>query len=239
MSVSQDLHTRRRIPELMDNPGLEADRHVLALKELARLNRLSRTARALWTELRSEPASSERLRVLDVACGGGDVALDLARRARSAGRAIQVDGCDLSGRAVGVASESARRAGLPCRFFTLDALRDPFPSGYDFLVTSLFLHHLDEPQAVLLLRRMAVSARRGVLVSDLERTRKGLFLAWVATRAFCRSSVVRYDGPASVRAAFREDEIRALAERGGLDGFTLTRAWPQRLQLRWTRNGAS
>lgn len=239
MPASLDLHARRRIPERMDDPGLEANRHVLALSELARLNRLSRTARAFWTELRREPVASTPLRVLDVACGGGDVALDLARLARSAGRAIQVDGCDLSDRAVGVASESARRAGLPCRFFTLDALRDPFPPGYDFLVTSLFLHHLDEPQVVSLLRRMAASARRGILVSDLRRTRTGLILTWMATRALCRSSVVRYDGPASVRAAFREDEVRILAGRAGLEGFTLTRTWPQRLRFRWTRNGAA
>lgn len=239
MPASLDLHTRRRIPERMDDPALEEDRHVLALMELARLNRLSRTARAFWTELRREPASSRPLRVLDVACGGGDVALDLARLAGSAGRAVQVDGCDLSGRAVRVASESARRAGLPCRFFTLDALGDPFPPGYDFLVTSLFLHHLDEPQAVSLLRRMAASARRGILVSDLRRTRTGLILSWMVTRALCRSSVVRYDAPASVRAAFREDEVRALAGRAGLDGFTLARTWPQRLRFTWTRNGTA
>jgi hypothetical protein len=93
---------------------------------------------------------------------------------------------------------------------------------------------------VALLRRMAASARRGILVSDLERTRAGLVLAWMASHALCRSPVVRHDGPASVRAAFRKDEARALAGQAGLGGaFTLTRSWPQRLRLRWKRNGSA
>lgn len=232
-----DLHARRRIPELMDDPALEADRHVQALKDLGRLNRLSGSARTFWSHLRREPVSTEPLRVLDVACGGGDVVLDLARLSRASGRPLEADGCDLSPLAVRFASESARRRCLPSRFFVLDALREPFPSGYDFLITSLFLHHLDEPQAVSLLARMAASARRGILVSDLERTRRGLLLVWVVTRMFCRSPVVRYDGRASIRAAFQKEELRALADRAGLDAFTLTRSWPERIQLRWKRNG--
>lgn len=239
MSGPFDLRTRRRIPEYMDDPSLEEGRHFRALQDLARINRLCRTARAFWVHLRREPVSAEPLRVLDVACGGGDVALALARRSRASSRRLRVDGCDVSPRAVRFASESARRRGLGSRFFTLDVLRDPFPSGYDFLITSLFLHHLDEPEVVSLLARMAANARRGILVSDLERTRRGLLLGWVATRVFCRSPVVHHDGPASIRAAFRKEELRALADRAGLDASTLTRSWPERVHLRWKRSGAA
>lgn len=237
MPARLDLHARRRTPELMDDPALERDRHVRALKDLARLNHLSGGARTFWSHLRRESVSTEPLRVLDVACGGGDVVLDLARLSRASGRPLEVDGCDLSPRAVRVASVSARRRCLPSRFFVLDALREPFPSGYDFLISNLFLHHLDEPQAVSLLARMAASARSGILVSDLERTRRGLLLVWVVTRMFCRSLVVRHDGLASVRAAFQKEELRALADRAGLKAFTLTRCWPERILVLWKQNG--
>ena len=229
------LHVRRRIPELMDDPSLDEDRHVQALKGLARLNRLSRTARMFWSYLRRQPLS-DPLRVLDVACGGGDVALDLACLSRASGRMARVDGCDLSPRAVRFASESARRRGVESRFFVLDALREPFPPGYDFLITSLFLHHLDGPGVVAVLASMAASARRGILVSDLDRTSRGYLIAWVATRTVSRSRVVHHDGPVSVQAAFRRDEITALAGRAGLQDFTLRRAWPERIHLQWKRS---
>jgi len=226
---------RHRTPELMDDPQLDDGAHFRALAGLGRLNRLAGTARRLWSELRREPAGADPVRVLDVACGGGDVALDLARLARGAGRVFRCDGCDLSAAAVRFATESARRLGGDSEFFPLDALRDPFPPGYDFLVTSLFLHHLDDGDVTALLARMAASARRGILVSDLERTGGGFVLAWLVPRVVSRSRIVHYDGPVSVRGAYRRDEIRALAGAAGLEGFTLVRTWPERFLLRWQR----
>ena len=49
-------------------------------------------------------------------------------------------------------------AALSVRFFTLDALSEEIPSGFDVIVSSLFLHHLDELEAVGLLERMACAA---------------------------------------------------------------------------------
>jgi len=230
-----DLRTRHRMPELMDDPRLDDRRHGRALAGLRRLNRLAGTARRLWSELRREPGKADPIRVLDVACGGGDLVLDLARFARASGRGLRCDGCDLSPVAVRFASEAAHRSGYESSFFALDALRDPFPTGYDFLVTSLFLHHLDDGDVTKLLARMAASARRGILVSDLERTRGGYVLAWLAPRAISRSPIVHHDGPVSVRGAFRQEEIRALAVAAGLEGFRLLQVWPERFLLRWTR----
>ena len=93
MSGVFDLRVRRRVPELMDSPSLDERLHCSALRDLARLNRLSRSARSLWAYLRREPVSTEPLRVLDVACGGGDVVLDLMRLSRASGPRLQVDGC--------------------------------------------------------------------------------------------------------------------------------------------------
>jgi hypothetical protein len=39
----------------------------------------------------------------------------------------------------------------------------------------------------------------------------------------------------SVRAAFAFEEIKAVARRAGLEGFSLTRHWPCRWMLSWQR----
>ena len=116
--------------------------------------------------------------VLDIACGGGDVAISLSRRASTVGLPLKVEGCDASEEALRFARGLAARRGAGVTFFRLDALRDPIPQGYDVIACSLFLHHLDEDDAVALLRAMADAAGRGVLVNDLERTRAGYWLAW-------------------------------------------------------------
>ena len=90
-----------------------------------------------------------------------------------------MEGCDISPVALEDARQRAAAAGAAIRFFEYDALNGPTLSGYDAVVCSLFLHHLDEPDAVQLLRRMADTASQLVLVNDLERGWLGLLAAHV------------------------------------------------------------
>jgi 2-polyprenyl-3-methyl-5-hydroxy-6-metoxy-1,4-benzoquinol methylase len=173
--------------------------------------------------------------VLDVASGGGDVLLALHRLARRGGLDMRLAGCDVQPRAVEHARRRAEQAGADVQFFLLDALRQPLPGGYDVIMCSLFLHHLDEDEAVHLLGAMKSAAGRMVLVNDLERGMFAYAGIWLATRILTRSDVVAVDGPLSVRAAWRPDEALELAGRAGLDGATVRRRFPCRWVLTWER----
>ncbi len=239
--MGQTLSTsaRHRVPEIMDQPGLDAGDHEHALSGLRRVNFLSRSDAILWPAIaelaRTRRPQDSALRVLDLATGAGDIPIALARRAERAGLNIQFDGCDVSPRAVDFARRQAEKPHANVRFFTWDALKGPLPDQYHVIMCSLFLHHLDEASAVEVLRRMSEAASRRILVNDLIRSRLGLLLAQAGCRLLTRSHVVHYDGPASVSAAFTPAEALALAEQAGLRGTTLTRHWPQRFLLSWTR----
>lgn len=229
----------------MDQPGLDPAEHERALAGLRRINAISRCSASLLAPIRElarrQPA--QPLRLLDLACGGGDTAIDLALAARRLGLELIVEGCDLNPEAVTIARANASRRGAAVRFFCADALADPWPEGgaaaspegYDVMLTSLFLHHLDNADAERLLALMARRAGRLVLVNDLIRSPLGFALAWAGTRLLSRSPVVHTDGPLSVRAAFRLAEVSAMAARAGLAGFELRRCWPERYLLRWSR----
>jgi 2-polyprenyl-3-methyl-5-hydroxy-6-metoxy-1,4-benzoquinol methylase len=221
-------------PEAMDDSSLEDDRHRRALRGLSRLNRLSGSARILWPPLAAlaRPETS-CLRVLDLACGAGDVPLGLWRRARRAGIYVDIHGVDISPQAVRFAQERAEQEGAPLNFGVRDVLRNPLPEGFDAVLCSLFLHHLNEDQVVLLLTKMRQAARRIVLVNDLLRSDRGLWLAYLASRLFTSSAVVRVDATRSVRAAFTADEMRNLARRARMNGAEVSRRWPLRLLLSW------
>src|SRR5262249_54165275 len=137
--------------------------------------------------------------------------------------------------AVPAPEAGAPRRGADVRFFVHDALHGPPLDGYDVLMCSLFLHHLDDAAARALLERMGREAARLVLVNDLVRGWPGLVLAQVGTRLLSRSAVVRVDGPRSVRAAFTRAELKALAEEAGLRGATVSWRWPWRMLLTWRR----
>jgi 2-polyprenyl-3-methyl-5-hydroxy-6-metoxy-1,4-benzoquinol methylase len=221
----------------MDQPGLGAAEHARALEGLRRINLISRSHMILWPSIaRTARASRGALiRVLDIASGGGDVCRALARRASMLRLKVRFDGCDINPEAVRFAESRGAAQSLPVRFFTLDALTESIPEGYDVVMCSLFLHHLDDASAVRLLKRMAHAAGRLLLVNDLVRGPSGYALAWVGCRVLSRSPIVRHDGPASVAAAFAPGEVRELARRAGLESATLTRHWPRRFLLSWNR----
>lgn len=238
-----------RRAELMDDPALPAGEHFAALAALATINAVSLTSHQLTRGIESlcrDALPADRpLQIVDVACGGGDITISLARRLgrrlvtgpqMPGGPRVRVLGIDLSERAIQRARDAAARskpdAGTTVEFAVRDVVAEGLPPC-DVAVSSLFLHHLDDAAAAAVLRSMARAARRGGVVSDLLRSRCGLVLAILGTTFLARSRVARIDGPLSVRAARTLPEYRLLADRAGLPQAVAQRAWPERVLLRW------
>ena len=238
-----NLTIRQRQPELMDQPGLEACAHRKALAGIKRVNGISRIGCVLWREIAhvARDHHLEEVRILDLACGGGDLAIWLTRRGRGGSFDVSVDGCDMSRTAVAYAREQAHVTGTRnARFFECDVLNGSFDrtsnESYDIVMCSLFLHHLEEKQVTALLRKMALLARHAVMIDDLRRTRLGYQLAWIGCRLLTRSPMVHTDGPLSVQGAFTMDEARSLAEEAGLQDVSIVTHWPQRFLMTWQRD---
>ncbi len=233
-----------RDPELMDDPGLPEAEHLRALGGLARINAISGTAARLATaigrRLGDGRARARPLEIMDVACGGGDVTVGLARRlaARCGAAKVRVVGLDVSPRAVERARRRAAGGSEPVSFEVRDVVADGCPSC-DVVVSSLFLHHLDDAAARAVLAACAAAARCGIVVSDLIRSRIGLALAVAGTTFLSRSHVVRTDGPLSVRAARTAPEYRDLFAAAGLPAAAVRRVWPERVIVEWWRPEAT
>lgn len=231
--TAMNLKLRDRRDEWMDEPDLDADLHAEALRGLSRVNRFSGSVGSIWHPIaelsRRDPG--EMIRVLDVACGGGDVAIGLKQTADRKGIAMEVVGCDISPTAIAFARDTAKRRKVDVSFVTQDVLGEPFPGGFDVVCSSLFLHHLDEDDIVRLLKAMRLAARQRVVISDLLRSRFGFVLAKWGIRVLTSSEVCHVDGPLSVRAALTIPEIKALAERADMKSARIARLWPERFLM--------
>jgi SAM-dependent methyltransferase len=236
MALLPELTSRRLEPEVMDDPGLDPASHRQALAGLSTVNWFSNSAGILWSKIGQLARSTSTLSLLDVASGGGDVAVGLWRRAARAGVRLQVLGLERSPLAIAVARERAKETAGQVEFAQADVLADPFPAGFQVITCSLFLHHLDETCAVALLRKMADAASDLLLVNDLHRSRGGYLLAQAACRLLSRSAVVHLDGPASIAAGFSMQEAAAFCQKAGITGASVERRWPSRLLLAWSPN---
>jgi 2-polyprenyl-3-methyl-5-hydroxy-6-metoxy-1,4-benzoquinol methylase len=229
------LAERVLVSEEMDDPSLPTDQLHGALSGLARLNRVSNSARIVWSPIQrlARELAPTPVRVLDVATGAGDIPIALWRRARRAGLAIDILGVDISPRTIEFARRQAQQADAAVRFEQRSALADEMPQGYDVVMCSLFLHHLDRESAVAVLGRMSAAAGRLGLISDLRRSAYGLVLAYTASRLLSQSPVVHADAVQSVRAAFTIPELEKMAEEARLPPFHISRQWPARMLLAW------
>ena len=197
----------------MDDPLLPEDQHLAALKGLARLNRFTRVASALYHRLARYAASLRRpIRVLDVATGSGDMPIYWAKRASRDGFMMQCTGLDISATALKFAQAQALEAGADVQFLQRDVLTDRLPSGFDVVVCGLFMHHLTPPHISRLLQSMQAAAGHAVVVCDLERSRVNLALVSAAAHGLSRSKIVHGDAVRSVRAALTRNEFREIAE---------------------------
>ena len=231
MPLLPDLTTRRREPEWMD--AVDADPAELArsLAFIRRINVALGYTRATLGHLRRLVGATPpegRLTVVDVATGSADVPAAVLTWAAAVGRDVRVIGLDLHADTLKVAA-----AAVPDRRFAAvrgDATRLPFAdASVDYVLTGMFLHHLDEPAVVAVLREMGRVARRGVVVADLLRGRRAY--AWVTLFTAAANPMVRHDARASVAGAFTAPELIALRDRAGLTYARPHRHFGHRLVL--------
>ena len=241
--------TRQRVPELMDDPSLDYESHAQALRGLGRLNAASNGSGSIWAEIEKEarritgaskaPRSIKTLRILDIASGGGDIPIALYLKAKQSGLKIEIVGSDISPDAIQYAKNMALRKQAEVQFISLNVFEDELPADFDIVMTSLFTHHLDPDDVVMLLGKMSRAARLKVLVNDLVRSEIAYLSVWLATRLLSRSAVVHYDGPVSVNASYTAAEFQDMARQAGMTAsgsdFAMKFFFPCRQLLVWRR----
>jgi 2-polyprenyl-3-methyl-5-hydroxy-6-metoxy-1,4-benzoquinol methylase len=162
--------------------------------------------------------------ILDVGAGSGAMACRLASWAEKRRLSIRVTCIELVDDIVSIARERTRafpNIAVERRDFNELAERG---ERFDYVIASLFLHHTPPKEAAPVLRRFSALARRGIVISDLLRSRASLAAVTAASYVF-GNRVVRNDGPLSVRRSFRVSELDDLAREAGLD-FTRARREP-------------
>ena len=114
-----------------------------------------------------------------------------------------------------------------------NALELPFAdNSFDYVISSLFTHHLKDAQIIQTLSEMSRVSKRKIFVIDLHRNPLAYALYKVFCVTFRISRLVREDGSLSILKSFKPDELKDLAEKSEMENVSVTRHFPFRLVLR-------
>ena len=176
--------------------------------------------------------SSRSFSVLDVGAGSGQLLRATANWSRKAGKRLWAVGLELNERsAQAIIEESPGYDEI--KSVQGDALRLPFANrSFDYVISSLFTHHLDDSQIVEVYREMRRVCAKQIFVIDLNRHPLAYLLYTTVGKLLLHNRLLREDGALSILRSFKPQELLDLAQRAGLENISVTRHFPFRLLLR-------
>jgi ubiquinone/menaquinone biosynthesis C-methylase UbiE len=219
--------------EYIDTGNYTAAEYEDCISELQLVNRWMGDAHSLKATLlrEVEAQSLPSFSILDLGAGSGELLRVAAAWARQTNRHLRAVGLELNeSMAESILEESERFNEISA--VRGDALKLPFADGeFDYVMSSLFTHHLLDEQVVQVLREMSRVAKRRIFVIDLHRHPVAYLLYTTLGKIVLHSRLVRHDGALSILRGFKSHELLDLAQRAGLQDIRVERHFPYRLVL--------
>jgi SAM-dependent methyltransferase len=207
--VTVDLKQRSTEPELMDQEGISFSEFHRCLQSLETINALTLAYRPTLNWLRPWLRSQERVSILDAGCGGGDMLRRIEKVARN--RNLDLIGVDLNPWSKRSAQMVSAVSSI--RFTTADIFHFQPEREIDFIICSLFAHHLPDQQLVEFLRWIDKRASKGWFINDLHRHPLPYHFIRQTTRLLSNNRLIRNDAAVSVARSFtRADWVRLLEQ---------------------------
>jgi SAM-dependent methyltransferase len=219
-TISPRLANRSHETEWLDRPDISRDELASVLRDLDRFNgfMLGQWPIVRWVSRALRRVElGEPVTILDVGCGSGGLLRAIRHAARRSGRDVTLIGVDLSADTVAIA-KSQTAAEDEIRYVAADVFRYRPDAPVDLIVSGLVTHHLSDTGIVDLLRWMDNTARRGWLISDLQRSVVPYTFIGLAGKVTNLNPVVIHDGRISVARSLTHAEWRARIHEAGLAG---------------------
>lgn len=191
------------------------------LIQLDRIGRLLMGNRAtFWAfkQLKQVPSS-----ILDVGCGGGQFAIQLAKRYPQA----SVTGIDISSEAIAFAKQQLEKDFSPNVNFYVPSQPelDELPNSYDVVTSTLVLHHLSDEKIIDFLKKSINIAKEAVIINDLHRSYLAKWGFSAIAPAFFPNRLILHDGVLSIRRAFRRQDWMDYLKAAGIPPQAWSLSW--------------
>lgn len=220
--------------EIMDDLQCSGEVVHQTLRELDFINRWlggnDVTRNALKKVLLSRQ-QSEKLTIVDLGCGSGEMLKLILKDAEKAGRDVELIGIDANPHIIEFASIHCKGISQ-ISFRAIDIFSEEFKKmDFDIVVATLFTHHFNKQDLAKLFDQLKKKARVAIVVNDLHRHVLAYHSIRLLTKFFSKSAMVKYDAPLSVARAFQKKDWIEILSKAGIMDFRLKWKWAFRWQL--------
>ena len=231
MSLFVSTTYRSEAAEIMDDLNYNGPILHDALDKLAKINQWlggnKVTINGLKKVLRDHP-KEDQITIIDIGCGSGDILRLVSRFGAQQGYNFRLLGIDANPHTVAYARASSK-AYEHIEFKTLDVFSEEFKQlNYDLVLTTLFLHHFNEDELVMLLTSVVSKAKLGVVVNDLHRHKLAYYLFKLLCLTIKNDTIVK-DGLTSILRGFKKPELEMLSKQLNVE-YKILWKWAFRFQ---------
>lgn len=215
------LRSRSARQEFLDGPDITPEQVRRSLDFMGMVNRWFGGAKVI-TDYFERAGTPDQFTVDDLGSGGGDLCAAVCRWADARGKQVRIRAYDTH--PVCIAYARSKYPDPRIEYIQADALADASSRGpADYLMTSMFAHHLSDVRILELLKKLSRQAVRGFIVNDLARTPAAAAGA-AALGLASLSRVVTHDAVVSVARGFGPEDLERYRTASGIEG------------LRWDRH---
>jgi len=212
--------------ELLDQDDIPFEAIQQNMKELDRINTLlgghDITIAGLKYVL--DYADTKRpVRICEIGSGGGDNLRVIRDWCRQHQIEVELMGVDINPHCIAYAQSRKENAGI--EFVCSDYLLAPFKQQPHIIFSSLFCHHLNDEQFILMLQWCTSNALVGHFINDLQRHPLAYHSIKLLTSVFSNSYLVKNDAPLSVLRGFSKEELENLFSSAGIKHYELQWKW--------------
>ncbi len=198
--------------ELMDDPDCDPVLLTNTYRQFYHVNRLLSGYFRIYKKWIRPEIRHGAVSILDIGCGGGDLAARLSRWSLADGLTVQITAADPDPNAISFMRQQRFASNIEiCRASTTDLLNEA--RTFDIVLSNHVLHHIDENDITAFISQTSTLSNRLALHNDIRRDDLA-FAGFLPIGSLFRRSFILPDGLRSIRRSFLPSELEALVPSG-------------------------
>ena len=218
--------------EIMDDLDMSGELLIDTLDRIAQINRWlggNRLTLSGLAEVLRGRSKEEVYKIVDLGCGNGDMLRAIDDFGKQEGWKFELIGVDANQATI----DHARKLSNSFKdivFYKKDVFSEAFKEmKFDIALSTLFMHHFDDEQAIGLMKQLMEQASIGVLVNDLQRNAIAYYLFTIIA-TIIGNPMVKTDGLISILRGYKRSDLEKYAQQVG---YTSSIKWKWAFRYQW------